>query len=139
MHKSHCQLSCFQSMFMEGPCAILCNYHHFSQVLSHVNQGKLAGAIAQSGTMLAYQMERLPPRRVQVEPYAREKCKQLVQKSIFNQHGLKNCTQATAREVSSKLGCGGQLTKATLSCLQVGFSHYLFSTIVINRTHVDIV
>merc|ERR1712088_796523 len=25
---------------------------------------------------------------------------------------------ATAREVSSKLGCGGQLTKATLSCLQ---------------------
>merc|ERR1719167_756728 len=61
-----------------------------AQVLSHVNQGKLAGAIAQSGTMLAYQMERLPPRRV----------------------------QATAREVSSKLGCGGQLTKATLSCLQ---------------------
>ena len=41
-----------------------------------MNQGKLAGAIAQSGTMLAYQMERLPPRRVQVEPYAKEKCKQ---------------------------------------------------------------
>merc|ERR1712037_598633 len=61
-----------------------------AQILSAVNQGKLAGGIAQSGTLLAYQMERLPPRRV----------------------------QATAREVSSKLGCGGQLTKATLSCLQ---------------------
>merc|ERR1712088_1133803 len=61
-----------------------------AQILSAVNQGKLAGGIAQSGTLLAYQMERLPPRRV----------------------------QATARDVSSKLGCGGQLTKATLSCLQ---------------------
>jgi len=61
-----------------------------AQILSAVNQGKLAGGIAQSGTMLAYQMERLPHRRV----------------------------QATARDVSSKLGCGGQLTKATLSCLQ---------------------
>ena len=64
----------FPLMFMEGPCAILCNITT-SQVLSHVNQGKLAGAIAQSGTMLAYQMERLPPRRVQVEPCAKEKCK----------------------------------------------------------------
>ena len=36
------------------------------QILSAVNQGKLAGGIAQSGTLLAYQMERLPPRRVQV-------------------------------------------------------------------------
>merc|ERR1712130_796250 len=61
-----------------------------AQILSAVNQGKLAGGISQSGTLLATQMERLPPRRV----------------------------QATAREVSSKLGCGGQLTKATLSCLQ---------------------
>merc|ERR550517_2093920 len=61
-----------------------------AQILSPVNQGKLAGGIAQSGTMLAFQMEKLPPRRV----------------------------QATARDVSSKLGCGGQLTKATLSCLQ---------------------
>ena len=31
-----------------------------------MNQGKLAGGIAQSGTLLAYQMERLPNRRVQV-------------------------------------------------------------------------
>ena len=61
-------------MFMEGPCLLLCNITA-TKVLSHVNQGKLAGAIAQSGTMLAYQMERLPPRRVQVEPYAKEKCK----------------------------------------------------------------
>ena len=37
-----------------------------TQILSAVNQGKLAGGIAQSGTLLAYQMERLPPRRVQV-------------------------------------------------------------------------
>ena len=37
--------------------------------------------------------------------------------------GCSICTQATARDVSSKLGCGGQLTKATLSCLQV--QHHL--------------
>ena len=33
--------------------------------------------------------------------------------------------------MSSKLGCGGQLTKATLSCLQVSFSHHISSTIVV--------
>ena len=73
------QLSGFPSMFMEGP-GPLCSITT-SQVLSHVNQGKLAGAIAQSGTMLAYQMERLPPRRVQVEPCAKEKWKQLVKRA----------------------------------------------------------
>ena len=86
------------------------------QILSAVNQGKLAGGIAQSGTLLAYQMERLPPRRVQV---SNNEWAYMCKKCFVQKFECSICMQATARDVSSKLGCGGQLTKATLSCLQV--------------------